>query len=80
MLVTNISVTCTLCGDIEAHQGTKFKDASLDVVLLSNVLFQFERRIQHSLRYFEYYEMAVSYSLSTGQILLEDSDHFQLTL
>lgn len=28
--------------DIEAHQGTKFKDASLDAVLLSNVLFQFE--------------------------------------
>ena len=30
--------------DIEAHQGTKFKDASLDAVLLSNVLFQFENK------------------------------------
>lgn len=30
--------------DIEAHQGTKFKDASLDAVLLSNVLFQFEQK------------------------------------
>jgi ubiquinone/menaquinone biosynthesis C-methylase UbiE len=30
--------------DIETVQGTKFKDASLDAALLSNVLFQFENK------------------------------------
>lgn len=30
--------------DVEAHQGTKFKDGSLDAVLLSNVMFQFENK------------------------------------
>lgn len=30
--------------DIEAPQGTKFKDATLDAVLLSNVMFQFENK------------------------------------
>ena len=34
----------TICGDIEKQGGTHLREASLDAVILSNVLFQIENR------------------------------------